>query len=120
MNAKLIFAAVAVLFCAGAFAEDVVYDNDYRAGVTGFVTGNKHKANWNDNDTVYSSQTTPQVRSSEIVTTRDEQPISVSVDRDYHGERTYRNESYEQKSDDRSDQHDVNQPLDKGTQPFIR
>ena len=39
MNANFIFAAIAVLFCCSAFAEeDIVYQNDWRAGETGYVT----------------------------------------------------------------------------------
>ena len=39
---KLFFAAIPLLFVgATAFAEDIVYDNDWRAGETGYVTGDK-------------------------------------------------------------------------------
>lgn len=42
MYVKCMFVAIAILFCCGAYAEeDIVYQNDWRAGETGYVTGDR-------------------------------------------------------------------------------
>ena len=110
MNAKLIFAAIAVLFCTGAFAEDIVDDNDWRAGETGYVTG--EKAN-NSSGTVVnessSSSYGPTYTTTYPATTYVETPSS----------ETPVNVNYES-TDSRSNQGDVNAPLEQGTMPFVK
>ena len=58
MYAKLMCAAIAVLCCAGAYAEeDIVYQNDWRAGETGYVTGDHVRKNTRESVSVRSVPT---------------------------------------------------------------